>query len=497
MATGSNRQIGKKCPLILLAAFAVVLIGLGSSGCGTMAVAMLDKTRVKTAEKVNCDNQPASSIVTEEDCEEVNKYLKEAGIIEGRVGFDLKGLGRLQLAGKYKDESQVREAFAIAQYLVGTKYVSPITPSKIQVEAWQECMKRAVSGQLANDCIQQQEAYLYDDTQPGRIEQKYALLIGVKEFKDKTIPDIGAAPNDVKHLKSYLIDKAHFPESNVKTLLNEEATLEQISLELGRLANRAKENDVVVVYLSTHGAPPDHFGRVNLIAYDTDYSGARQANRNPIEGGRAKNKLWDTSLTWEKIQSFSKEIKSKRIVFIVDACYSGDLLTVMSGQMPGDRGKFQEEEKQSVVNINLAEIASYVLGRPISSKSLHLEGQSARTITTQEKKLSVQKYDQFIPKEPRKSWGKVIIAASDADEESYFPPGAESETENSFFTKYFVKYLTEENGEVQKAFMRTAPNVSEAVKGLPTKHGQFARQHPQAAASPSASSWNFSLAAKR
>ena len=116
---------------------------------------------------------------------------------------------------------------------------------------------------------------LYEDR--GAVDQKWAIVIGVGEFKvddpDKLRP-LPSAANDAKAFYALLCDPevGKFPAAQVSLLLNEHATTSAIKAALNKLARKAKPEDLVVVYVATHGSSRDQDTRqVNyLITYDTD-----------------------------------------------------------------------------------------------------------------------------------------------------------------------------------------------------------------------------------
>jgi hypothetical protein len=93
------------------------------------------------------------------------------------------------------------------------------------------------------------------------INQKWAVVIGTAKFKESRLNgmdskmDIGA-----RNFAAYLKDPnaGRFPESHVKTLINAEATRQNILANLGKgwLGSLAGPDDLVVVFISTAGFPP-------------------------------------------------------------------------------------------------------------------------------------------------------------------------------------------------------------------------------------------------
>ncbi|MEI6399279.1 MAG: hypothetical protein WCO71_10960, partial [Pseudomonadota bacterium] len=95
---------------------------------------------------------------------------------DASVGFalDKQKQGRLQLAGKYKNEEELERAFAYAQAMVGSDGVSPVKPGHIQVEAWQKCLTEKFAGRQCSEA--EEQGYEISKKPPGPVRNKYALV---------------------------------------------------------------------------------------------------------------------------------------------------------------------------------------------------------------------------------------------------------------------------------------------------------------------------------
>lgn len=156
---------------------------------------------------------------------------------------------------------------------------------------------------------------LYEDR--GAVDQKWAIVIGVGEFKvddpDKLRP-LPSAANDAKAFYALLCDPevGKFPAAQVSLLLNEHATTSAIKAALNKLARKAKPEDLVVVYVATHGSSRDQDTRqVNyLITYDTD----------PTE----QDLIFATALPMIEVSGIiSSRCFAQRTLLIFDTCHSG------------------------------------------------------------------------------------------------------------------------------------------------------------------------------
>ena len=142
------------------------------------------------------------------------------------------------------------------------------------------------------------------------ISDKWALVIGISKFKDSSI-NLKFPAKDANDVYDYLIKEGRFAKDHVKLLTNENATRERILDELGDkwLPRVAMPDDLVMIYISTHGSPSDaDVGGVNyLIAYDTD-----------------KDRLYSTGIAMQDLCRIIKaRVHSDRTLILLDACHSG------------------------------------------------------------------------------------------------------------------------------------------------------------------------------
>lgn len=145
------------------------------------------------------------------------------------------------------------------------------------------------------------------------VGKKMALVVGVSKFKNPEI-NLQYAEKDAQDFAKFLIEKAGFLPDNVHVLTNEKATLKGILTDLGSnwLPALAEPEDLVVIFMSSHGSPAE-MDRANfnyILAYDSEV-----------------DNLYATALDMQDIVDvISRRIKSKRIVLILDACHAGAML---------------------------------------------------------------------------------------------------------------------------------------------------------------------------
>lgn len=144
------------------------------------------------------------------------------------------------------------------------------------------------------------------------IKDKWALVIGINKFEDPTIPTLQYSAKDAKDFANFLITKGNFARDHVLVLLNEEATDDNILKAIADswLPKRALPDDLIVIYVSTHGSPKeiDQIGKDNfLIAYNTH-----------------RDSLFSTGVRLKDLAKIARSrTRCERIVLLLDACNSG------------------------------------------------------------------------------------------------------------------------------------------------------------------------------
>jgi len=155
---------------------------------------------------------------------------------------------------------------------------------------------------------------------PGPVQQKWALVVGIGQFTDAQIPRLDYTTADANSFADALKDPniGGFPAGNVHVLTDGEATTKNIKEELNWVARHAEANDLVVIYVATHGTPrtADSAGGTNyLITYDTEvYSGS----------SLDEDTLYATAYPMvELANAVSTRMKALRTAVFLDTCYSG------------------------------------------------------------------------------------------------------------------------------------------------------------------------------
>ncbi len=154
----------------------------------------------------------------------------------------------------------------------------------------------------------------------GPVAQKWALVVGISRFTDSSIPKLNYTTADANSFAAELTDPAvgRFPASHVHVLTDEQATTKNIKEGLNWIARHAGTNDMVVIYVATHGTPRtmDTAGGANyLVTYDTEVYKA---------GSFDEDAMFATAYPMvELANAVATRMKALRTALILDTCYSG------------------------------------------------------------------------------------------------------------------------------------------------------------------------------
>jgi uncharacterized caspase-like protein len=152
---------------------------------------------------------------------------------------------------------------------------------------------------------------------PAKVRQKWALIIGIGDFADPNIEPLRYSMGDAESFRDVLLDAkgGGFKAGNVRLLTNQDATLRGIKEGINWLARSAAPDDMVVVYVATHGSSRDldTVGANYIITHDTEVG----ANINP-------DSLYATALPMvELANAVATRVKARRTAVFLDTCYSG------------------------------------------------------------------------------------------------------------------------------------------------------------------------------
>ncbi len=254
-------------------------------------------------------------------------------------------------------------------------------------------------------------------SKPGPVQQKWALIVGVGRFTDGKVPRLKFTTADANAFAAELRDPAigRFPATNVHVLTDEQATTRNIKEGLNWIARHARPNDLVVIYVATHGTPrsADSASGANyLVTYDTEIYNAE---------GFDEDAMYATAYPMvELADSVATRMKALRTAVILDTCYSGGSVKALA-----EAG------------------AASLPDKPPSSEMLARMSQGT---------------------------GRIVMTASQADEESL----ESGELQHGYFTYYLLEAL--KNGKGNTPLSQIYAAVSQRVSQRVAVSGMH--QHP-------------------
>ena len=152
-------------------------------------------------------------------------------------------------------------------------------------------------------------ARVHDPKSFMRDRSGYALLVGVSEYADPSIPDLNFAHRDALAWRDFLVSAqgGAFLPQNVRCLTNESATRNAVISAISGFLNSARPEDLVIVFFAGHGTP-EHGKKTipYLLCHD---SRRDEYAATAIEMTELRRKL-------------ENYLNSQRVIVIADACHS-------------------------------------------------------------------------------------------------------------------------------------------------------------------------------
>jgi uncharacterized caspase-like protein len=144
---------------------------------------------------------------------------------------------------------------------------------------------------------------------------KWALLIGIDDYKADHISDLRGCVNDVMLMREILVGKFDVPPDNIRVLSNRQATRAGIIDAIRtHLINKAKTNDIIILHFSGHGSQMG------------DASGDEIDGRDETLVPHDSRTVGVYDISDDEINGLLKQLteKTKNVTFIFDSCHSGD-----------------------------------------------------------------------------------------------------------------------------------------------------------------------------
>lgn len=158
-------------------------------------------------------------------------------------------------------------------------------------------------------------------------QNKLALIVAVGEYPVKSKIKSIASVNDIKYIKAALARNG-FEQKNIDTLVNSQATKKAILNALGKLSEKAKKDDIVVIHLSCHGQQirdqkTIELGKDEDDGYDEAFLPYDAMPKYNPTGYKGENHLRDDDL-YPLLLMIRKKLGSNgSLLILLDACHSG------------------------------------------------------------------------------------------------------------------------------------------------------------------------------
>jgi len=164
-----------------------------------------------------------------------------------------------------------------------------------------------------NQYVKEAQKYNPPVKKDDLISVRWALVIGISNYRDSRIPSLRYASSDANAFYDWLISPSggRYAPSRVRLLLNEEATGRSIKMALYEWLGETIEEDIVTIFFAGHGSPqsPDKLENLYLLPYDTQYDSVATTGFP----------MWDIETALKRF------IRAKKVIVMADACHAGGI----------------------------------------------------------------------------------------------------------------------------------------------------------------------------
>jgi uncharacterized caspase-like protein len=148
----------------------------------------------------------------------------------------------------------------------------------------------------------------------GKVRDKWALVVGIGQFQDAAVPPLTYTAQDAADFAKLLANRheGRFQPDHIHLLKDAQATTVEVRKELNWLAEMAQPDDLVVIFISSHGSAreADTANVSYILTYDTNVA--------------SKSDLYATALPMVEVSDVVRSrIKALRAVVFLDTCHSG------------------------------------------------------------------------------------------------------------------------------------------------------------------------------
>jgi uncharacterized caspase-like protein len=187
--------------------------------------------------------------------------------------------------------------------------------------------------------------------------RKYAVLIGISEyfFNDAGLRNLNYADDDARSIAEFLKTPkgGGFSNSDIKLLLNKDATLSSVRGALQETFKKARAEDLIFIFIAGHGAP-DPLATQNIYFLLADTKVVDMAR---------------TGFLMSDLKSMlDTEVYAERVVVMIDTCHSAGVNQKAKTLVTG-RDLVQESDENNISNFYLTKQLFSETGRAILTSS--------------------------------------------------------------------------------------------------------------------------------
>lgn len=250
-----------------------------------------------------------------EDPDEVFEYTVEGKIKNDKVvltGMEFIKRSRLSCMAKYTLKLILADDQLIMDGKWGSNLKSggclPGAFGKVNVQKNQKVNNSLPLSDRtpSKDSDEQSDVYTKEMIKGLRNRTFHALIIGVDNYKDRSVTSLDNPTSDAKELMDVLVQKYSFKEEHI-TFLQNPGRIEILD-EFERLSNTLGEKDNLLVFYAGHGYWDEKL---------------EQGYWLPADASMTSKAQWISNAT---IRDYIRGINSKHTLLIADACFSGGLL---------------------------------------------------------------------------------------------------------------------------------------------------------------------------
>lgn len=268
---------------------------------------------------------------------------------------------------------------------------------------------------------------VFEKKDPEKKGNLYFIAFGVSRYRDKEL-DLAFAEKDVKDLaEAFRSMKGKFDNVFIKTYTNEEVTAENIEASSG-FTERASVDDTFILFIAGHGL------------HDTD----KAATYYFLTHNADRNNIAETCADFSLFEKLLMETKSRKKLFLMDTCESGE----------SEDGTLYD----NAVNT----------GKGVSSRSARGFKISGKT--------GVRPYlyqkDRYIYNDITRRTGAIIFSSCRGGELSY----ESDKIENGFFTREMINALNGKDVRSNDGWIPLTEIRNSVIKSVPEATGNL--QHP-------------------